>query len=181
MNCATSSPPSPIKTLSSYASIVCDLDRAVETHENPPGQSFRRRDTCFTMPRPARLLPDVLPALPPEGRILSVRKDVMTDKNAARRARAHFALAIIFLKESRFSAIPLVMKRKTTVYLEDDLLRATKVAAARTGKRDYQVVEEALRAYLGLELLERVGTRSKLREDEAIELAYQELHQSRRS
>jgi len=73
------------------------------------------------------------------------------------------------------------MKRKTTVYLEDDLLRATKVAAARTGKRDYQVVEEALRAYLGLELLERVGTRSKLREDEAIELAYQELHQSRRS
>ena len=42
------------------------------------------------------------------------------------------------------------MKRKTTVYLEDDLLRATKIAAARTGKRDYQVVEEALRAYLGL-------------------------------
>jgi hypothetical protein len=54
------------------------------------------------------------------------------------------------------------MRRKTTVYLEDDLLRATKVAAARAGKRDYQVVEEALRAYLGLELLERVGARSEL-------------------
>ena len=74
-----------------------------------------------------------------------------------------------------------LMKRKTTVYLEDDLLRATKIAAARTGKRDYQVVEEALRAYLGLELLERVGARSKLSEDEAIKLAYQELHRSRRS
>ena len=73
------------------------------------------------------------------------------------------------------------MKRKTTVYLEDDLLRAAKIAAARTGKRDYQVVEEALRAYLGLELLERVGARSELREDEAAKLAYQELHQSRRS
>jgi hypothetical protein len=73
------------------------------------------------------------------------------------------------------------MRRKTTVYLEDDLLRATKVAAARTGKRDYQVVEEALRAYLGLELLERVGARSKLTEDEALDLAYQELHRSRRS
>ncbi len=73
------------------------------------------------------------------------------------------------------------MKRKTTVYLEDDLLRATKIAAARTGKRDYQVVEEALRAYLGLELLERVGTRSNLKEDEALDLAYRELHQSRRS
>jgi hypothetical protein len=73
------------------------------------------------------------------------------------------------------------MKRKTTVYLEDDLLRATKIAAARTGKRDYQVVEEALPAYLGLELLERVGARSKLSEDEAIKLAYQELHRSRPS
>jgi Arc/MetJ family transcription regulator len=72
------------------------------------------------------------------------------------------------------------MRRKTTIYVEDDLLRATKIAAARTGKRDYQVVEEALRAYLGLELLERVGARSKLTEDEALELAYRELHQSRR-
>jgi hypothetical protein len=49
------------------------------------------------------------------------------------------------------------------------------------GKRDYQVVEEALRAYLGLELVERVGARSELTEDEALDLAYRELHQSRRS
>jgi hypothetical protein len=73
------------------------------------------------------------------------------------------------------------MRRKTTVYLEDDLLRATKVAAARAGKRDYQVVEEALRAYLGFELLERVAARSDLKGDEALDLAYRELHQSRRS
>jgi hypothetical protein len=73
------------------------------------------------------------------------------------------------------------MKRKTTVYLEDDLLRATKIAPARSGKRDYQVVEEALRAYLGLDLLERVGARSSLNEDEALDLAYRELNQSRRS
>ena len=73
------------------------------------------------------------------------------------------------------------MRRKATIYVEDDLLRATKVAAARTGKRDYQVVEEALRAYLGLELLERVGKRSKLTEDQALDLAYQELHKTRRS
>jgi len=73
------------------------------------------------------------------------------------------------------------MKRKTTVYLEDDLLRATKVAAARSGKREYQVIEEALRAYLGHQLLERIGERSKLKEDEALDLAYRELHQSRRA
>jgi ActR/RegA family two-component response regulator len=73
------------------------------------------------------------------------------------------------------------MRRKTTIYVEADVLRATKIAAARTGKRDYQVVEEALRAYLGLELLERVSARSKLTEDEALDLAYRELHQSRRA
>jgi hypothetical protein len=69
------------------------------------------------------------------------------------------------------------MKRKTTVYLEDDLLRAMRVAAARAGKRDYQIVEDALRAYLGLELLERVGARSTITEEAALALAYQELHQ----
>jgi hypothetical protein len=68
------------------------------------------------------------------------------------------------------------VKRKTTVYLEDDLLRAMRVAAARAGKRDYQIVEDALRAFLGLELLERVGSRSMITEEEALSLAYQELH-----
>ena len=73
------------------------------------------------------------------------------------------------------------MRRKTTIYVEDDLLRATKIAAARAGKRDYQVFEEALRAYLGFDLLERVGKRSKLTEEQALDLAYQEQHRSRRS
>jgi hypothetical protein len=71
-----------------------------------------------------------------------------------------------------------MVKRKTTVYLEDDLLRAMRVAAARAGKRDYQIVEDALRAYLGLELLERVGARSAINEEDALALAYQELHQA---
>jgi len=38
------------------------------------------------------------------------------------------------------------MKLKTTVYLEDSLLRALKIAAARAGIREYQIVERALRA-----------------------------------
>lgn len=71
------------------------------------------------------------------------------------------------------------MKRKTTVYLEDDVLKTMRVAAVRSGKRDYQVVEEALRAYLGLELLEQVGARSSLGETEALDVAYEELHQGR--
>ncbi len=70
------------------------------------------------------------------------------------------------------------MKRKTTVYLEDELLRAMRVAAARAGKQDSQIVEDALRAYLGLELLERVGARAALTEEDALALAYHELHQT---
>ncbi len=51
-----------------------------------------------------------------------------------------------------------------------------RVAAARAGKHDYQVVEDALRAYLGLELLEQVGSRSTVGEAEALDMAYEELH-----
>lgn len=42
-----------------------------------------------------------------------------------------------------------VRKKKATFYLPEDLLRATRVHAARTDKRESQVVEEALRALLG--------------------------------
>ena len=40
-------------------------------------------------------------------------------------------------------------RKKTTVYIDEALLRAAKVAAARTGKREYEVFEEALRRHLG--------------------------------
>lgn len=72
------------------------------------------------------------------------------------------------------------MRKKTTVYLEADLLRAAKVWAARTGRKDYEVMEEALRGYLGLDVIENVWARSDLNEDEALELAYTELHDARR-
>ncbi len=71
-------------------------------------------------------------------------------------------------------------RKKTTVYIDEELLRAAKVSAARTGKKNYQVFEEALRQYLGLGLLEEVWQRGKLRESEALRLVYRELHRSRR-
>lgn len=40
-------------------------------------------------------------------------------------------------------------KKKATFYLPEDLLRVARVYAARTDRRDSQVVEDALRAYLG--------------------------------
>ncbi|MGH9223349.1 MAG: hypothetical protein ACRD2W_06095, partial [Acidimicrobiales bacterium] len=41
-------------------------------------------------------------------------------------------------------------RKKTTVYIDETLLRAAKIAAARDGKREYEVFEEALREHLGL-------------------------------
>ncbi len=59
-------------------------------------------------------------------------------------------------------------------------MRAAKVAAARSGKKDYEVFEEALRLYLGVEVLERVWKRNRLTERQALDLAYRELRASRR-
>jgi len=71
-------------------------------------------------------------------------------------------------------------KLKTTVYLDDDVARAAKVLAARTGQREYEIVNEALRRYLGLEAVEDVWAHSTLTEQEATDLAYSELHAMRR-
>lgn len=70
-------------------------------------------------------------------------------------------------------------RTKTTVYLDPDVLRAARIMAARTGRRDSDVVEEALRSYLGIEVVDRVRERSPLGPDEAEALAYGELHASR--
>lgn len=71
-------------------------------------------------------------------------------------------------------------RKKTTVYVEPGLLRAAKVEAARTGRREYEVFEDALRSYLGLAVVERVWARSDLSEEEALDLAYQEVHEARK-
>lgn len=71
-------------------------------------------------------------------------------------------------------------RKKTTVYLEPDLLRAAKVWAARTGRKDYEILEDALRNYLGFEVIQNVWEKSDLSEEESLELAYKELHASRR-
>lgn len=71
-------------------------------------------------------------------------------------------------------------KKKATVYVDEDVLRAAKVMAARRGKRDSEIVEEALRAYSAAGIAEEVWTRSDLSEKEALGLAYEELHAMRR-
>jgi hypothetical protein len=72
-------------------------------------------------------------------------------------------------------------REKTTVYLDPGVLRATRIAAARAGKRDSALVEEALRAYLGMEVVDDVRARSRLGPEEAEALAYEELHATRKT
>jgi hypothetical protein len=73
-----------------------------------------------------------------------------------------------------------IPKRKATFYISEDVLRAAKVSAARTDRRDSEVVEKALREYLGFDVLDRVWARSELSEKEAMDLAAAEVHASRR-
>jgi hypothetical protein len=70
-------------------------------------------------------------------------------------------------------------KKKVTFYLDEDVLRAARVHAARSDRRDSDVVEEALRQYLGFDVVEQVWARSDLGEDEAMALAASELHAMR--
>ena len=62
-------------------------------------------------------------------------------------------------------------KTRTTLTIEEDVLRAVKVRAARTGKGESEVIEEAVRRDLGLDFLDRLWARNDMSEDEAMALA----------
>ena len=71
-------------------------------------------------------------------------------------------------------------KVRTTLTIDESVLRAVKVRAARTGRGDSEVIEEALRRELGLDLLETLWERADLPEDEAVDLAVEAQHATRR-
>lgn len=71
-------------------------------------------------------------------------------------------------------------KVRTTLTLDEEVLRAVKVRAARTGKGDSAVIEEALRRDLGLDLLKQVWDRNRLSDREAQRLAVEAQHATRR-
>jgi hypothetical protein len=70
-------------------------------------------------------------------------------------------------------------KVRTTLTVDEDVLRAVKITAARSGKGDSQVIEEALRRDLGLDLLERLWARNDMPEEEAMALAVEAQHATR--
>jgi hypothetical protein len=74
-----------------------------------------------------------------------------------------------------------VPKARTTIAVDERVLRAVRVKAARTGRRDSEVIEEALRRDLGLDLLERVWESADLLEEEALQLSVEAQHETRRA
>ena len=62
-------------------------------------------------------------------------------------------------------------KVRTTLTISAEVLKAVKIRAARTGKREGEVIEAALRRELGMDIFERLWERSELSEDEAMDLA----------
>lgn len=81
-------------------------------------------------------------------------------------------------------------RRKTTIYLDPDVLAATKVLAATRDRSESQVVEDALRLYLRSAasetarddlrtLMERMADRADLTEEEALAIAVEETRSVR--
>lgn len=72
-------------------------------------------------------------------------------------------------------------KIRTTLTIDEEIWKAVRVRAARTGKRDSEVIEAALRRDLGFDLLERIWARNDGPEDEAMALALEAQESVRRN
>jgi hypothetical protein len=70
-------------------------------------------------------------------------------------------------------------KVRTTVILDENVLRWVRVRAARQGKGDSQVIEESLRRDLGLDLLEQLWDKNRTGEEDAMRLAIEAQHRTR--
>ncbi len=68
---------------------------------------------------------------------------------------------------------------KTTLSLDDRLMRIVRVRAARSGRSQSDVLEEALKEGLGV--VERMRARASLDEEEALRLASDVVHDIRAS
>lgn len=70
-------------------------------------------------------------------------------------------------------------KARTTLTIDEAVLRAVRLRAASTGRGDSEVIEDALRRELGLDFLEQMWEKASLSEDDASSLAVEAQHESR--
>ena len=72
-------------------------------------------------------------------------------------------------------------KIRTTISLEENVLRAVRVRAAREGCSDSEVFERALRREVGLDVLEELWASAELDEEAAATLAQEAVAETRRT
>jgi hypothetical protein len=70
-------------------------------------------------------------------------------------------------------------KVRTTLTIDDEVLRAVKLRAAQSGRGDSEVIEEALRRDLGLDFLEQMWARATMAPEDAATLALEAQHATR--
>ena len=75
----------------------------------------------------------------------------------------------------------MMSKVRTTLTIDEQVLRAVKVRAARSGKGDSEVIEDALRRDLGIDVLDQLWSQSPgMNEDDAMALALEAQSAARR-
>jgi len=75
-----------------------------------------------------------------------------------------------------------VAKVRTTLTIDEDVLKAVKLRAVAAGKGDSEVIEDALRRDLGLDALDELWANIEpLPEDEAMTLALEAQREARRN
>ena len=70
---------------------------------------------------------------------------------------------------------------RTTLTIDEDVMRAVKLRAAKTGMGDSEVIEGSLRRDLGLDFLDRVWQHAEMGEQEAMILAVEAQHATRKN
>jgi hypothetical protein len=71
-------------------------------------------------------------------------------------------------------------KVRTTVTLDEEVMRLVKIRAVRQRKGDSEVIEESLRRDLGLDTLEKLWSKNQLNEDQALRLGVEAQHSTRK-
>lgn len=72
-------------------------------------------------------------------------------------------------------------KTRTTLTIDAEVLRAVKLRAARTGKGDSEVIEDAVRNALGLDLLDKIWAKADMEPEAAMDLALEAQREVRAS
>ncbi|NNN21698.1 MAG: ribbon-helix-helix protein, CopG family [Acidimicrobiales bacterium] len=70
-------------------------------------------------------------------------------------------------------------KTRTTLTIDEGLLRSVKVRAARLGLGESEVIEQAIRREIGMDLFDSLWERNTLTEEDADRLALEAQHITR--